>query len=173
LTTANLGDSRAVLCREGGLAEDLSTDHKPDRSDEKARVEAAGGLVSDGSFFDCARVWAPSRKFGLAMSRAFGDFSLKPNGEARAKILIPDPDVTHVALESGDEFCLIATDGLWDVFTSAEACKLARGMIQKEEPIEIARVLAVSAYQRGSGDNVTVLVVKLGKDNDPQPLSRL
>ncbi|KAK9274449.1 hypothetical protein L1049_021696 [Liquidambar formosana] len=44
LVVANCGDSRAVLCR-GGVAVPLSVDHKPDRPDERERVEAAGGRV--------------------------------------------------------------------------------------------------------------------------------
>lgn len=39
LTVLNVGDSRAVLCR-GGEAVPLSDDHKPDRPDEKERIEA-------------------------------------------------------------------------------------------------------------------------------------
>ena len=44
LVVANLGDSRAVLCR-GGQAVAASEDHKPMRIDEKKRIERAGGLV--------------------------------------------------------------------------------------------------------------------------------
>ncbi|XP_022967975.1 probable protein phosphatase 2C 75 isoform X2 [Cucurbita maxima] len=61
IVVANCGDSRAVLCR-GGRAIPLSNDHKPDRIDELARIEAAGGQVI---FIDGARV-----KGILAMSRA-------------------------------------------------------------------------------------------------------
>lgn len=43
--TANLGDSRAVLCR-AGKAMDLTQDHKPDLPAEKQRVEALGGRVA-------------------------------------------------------------------------------------------------------------------------------
>jgi serine/threonine protein phosphatase PrpC len=43
--TANLGDSRAVLCR-AGRAVDLTEDHKPDLPAEKARIEALGGRVA-------------------------------------------------------------------------------------------------------------------------------
>ena len=38
------GDCRAILCR-GGKAVQLTEDHKATRPDEKARVEAAGGVV--------------------------------------------------------------------------------------------------------------------------------
>ena len=39
LLVANLGDSRAALVRQDGSAIALSSDHKPNRPDEKARVE--------------------------------------------------------------------------------------------------------------------------------------
>jgi len=41
---ANVGDSRAVICR-GGDAIAVSRDHKPDQTDEKQRIEEAGGFV--------------------------------------------------------------------------------------------------------------------------------
>ncbi|XP_038982665.1 probable protein phosphatase 2C 75 isoform X2 [Phoenix dactylifera] len=61
LLVANCGDSRAVLSR-AGRAVPLSCDHKPDRPDELARIEAAGGRVI---FLNGARVHGI-----LAMSRA-------------------------------------------------------------------------------------------------------
>ena len=47
----------------------LSEDHKPNRTDERARIEDAGGVV----------VWAGTWRVGgvLAVSRAFGDRLLK------------------------------------------------------------------------------------------------
>lgn len=38
----NVGDCRVVLCR-GGVAIDLTSDHRPSREDETARVKEAGG----------------------------------------------------------------------------------------------------------------------------------
>lgn len=37
-----------------------------------------------------------------------------------------EPDVTELALKEGDEFLVVASDGLWDVMDSAEVVKLAR-----------------------------------------------
>lgn len=59
---ANIGDSRAVLCR-AGQAVALSTDHKPDLPEERERIEKAGGYVKQG------RV-----NGSLSLSRSFGDF---------------------------------------------------------------------------------------------------
>ncbi|MCL7049915.1 hypothetical protein MKW94_013741, partial [Papaver nudicaule] len=61
IIVSNCGDSRAVLYR-GKEAMALSDDHKPNREDEYARIEAAGGKVIN---------WNGSRVFGvLAMSRS-------------------------------------------------------------------------------------------------------
>ncbi|XWS20112.1 hypothetical protein CRYUN_Cryun31cG0072600 [Craigia yunnanensis] len=65
IVVANCGDSRAVLCR-GKEAMALSIDHKPNRDDEFARIEASGGKVIQ---------WNGHRVFGvLAMSRSIGMF---------------------------------------------------------------------------------------------------
>ena len=50
LVCGNAGDSRAVVVRRAGAgfeAAPLSRDHNPDLPDERRRVEAAGGFVSD------------------------------------------------------------------------------------------------------------------------------
>lgn len=66
LYVANAGDSRAVLCR-AGAAIDLSVDHKPEDPEEKARINAAGGVVTqEGRVND-----------GLNLSRAIGDHVYK------------------------------------------------------------------------------------------------
>lgn len=71
LLVANLGDSRAVLCR-GGEALPLSKDHHPNLPAEQQRIEESGGRVSAQKPF---RV-----NDGLAMSRSFGDPDMKKAG---------------------------------------------------------------------------------------------
>lgn len=46
--TANVGDSRALLCRKSTIIP-LTTDHSPERADEKKRVEAEGGVIVSNS----------------------------------------------------------------------------------------------------------------------------
>ena len=66
LFAANVGDSRVVLCRAGGQCVELTSDHKPSRPDEDARVRASGGFILH------------KRVMGeLAITCAFGDKSFK------------------------------------------------------------------------------------------------
>ncbi|XP_062073346.1 probable protein phosphatase 2C 75 isoform X3 [Humulus lupulus] len=116
IVVANCGDSRAVLCRGGGRAIPLSHDHKPDRSDERARIEGAGGRVI---YVNGARVEGI-----LAMSRAIGDQYLKP-------IVTSEPEVTFTKREAEDECLIIASDGLWDVLSSELACEVARECLRE------------------------------------------
>ncbi|KAL3532653.1 hypothetical protein ACH5RR_006174 [Cinchona calisaya] len=163
IIVANCGDSRAVLNR-GKIAVPLSVDHKPDREDEYARIEAAGGKVID---------WGGYRVSGvLGMSRSIGDRYLTP-------YVIPDPEMMFVPREKEDECLVLATDGLWDVMTNEEVCDVARRRIllwhkkngvtlskERGEGIDpaaqdAADYLTRLALQRGSKDNISVIVVDL------------
>jgi len=77
LTIANVGDSRIVLCR-GGKAVRLSNDHKPDRKDEKLRIENSGGTamlvggtwrVTKGCGWGTTKFNIPESQLLLACSR--------------------------------------------------------------------------------------------------------
>lgn len=118
---ANLGDSRAVLCRltsKEKLAIELSWDHKPTRPDEKDRILRSGGkiekLIIDGNPVGPYRVWADDEGPGIAMTRTLGDLQAKKIG------LISEPELQHIELISGDQFIVIGSDGIWDMMTSAE-----------------------------------------------------
>lgn len=85
LTVANVGDSRGVMCDSNGTAIPLSFDHKPDKESEKTRIKKAGGYIE---------FWGVWRVNGsLAVSRAIGDYFLKPD------LVIADPDVLEFDLE--------------------------------------------------------------------------
>jgi serine/threonine protein phosphatase PrpC len=51
VTVASYGDSRVVLCRAGGEAVELTSDHKPDRPNELERIVAAS---SSGTMRACS-----------------------------------------------------------------------------------------------------------------------
>ncbi|OAY78599.1 putative protein phosphatase 2C 59, partial [Ananas comosus] len=149
LLVANVGDSRAVICR-GGNAIAVSRDHKPDQTDERQRIEDAGGFV----------MWAGTWRVGgvLAVSRAFGDRLLK-------QYVVADPEIKEEVIDGSLEFLILASDGLWDVVSNEEAVAIVRPI---EDPEQAAKKLLQEAYQRGSADNITCVVVRFlsGQDSD-------
>merc|ERR1719265_1950701 len=114
LVVANLGDSRAVICR-AGQAVAASEDHKPQRIDEKKRIERAGGLVLQvrGAWRVAASTnpndnrKAARREYqGLAMTRSLGDLHFKKP----TNLSIAEPEVQVIPLTDKDLFLVLATD---------------------------------------------------------------
>eukprot|EP00293_Proteomonas_sulcata_P015724 CAMPEP_0184291568 /NCGR_PEP_ID=MMETSP1049-20130417/3553_1 /TAXON_ID=77928 /ORGANISM="Proteomonas sulcata, Strain CCMP704" /LENGTH=413 /DNA_ID=CAMNT_0026599053 /DNA_START=491 /DNA_END=1734 /DNA_ORIENTATION=- len=140
LYVANAGDSRTILCR-GATAIAMSDDHKPDKPSERKRITRAGGTVL---FCGCARVNGI-----LATSRGFGDKELK-------KYVISEPDVNHRTLSEGDDFLVLATDGLWDVLSNREVAAIVN---RERDAHAASKRLTSEALRHGSMDNVSALVV--------------
>lgn len=65
---ANAGDSRAVAFTKDKKTHPLSFDHKPENTEERTRINNAGGYVEEN------RV-----NGNLNLSRALGDFTYKSN----------------------------------------------------------------------------------------------
>jgi len=143
LHVSHVGDSRAVLCRASGRTQALTQDHKPELAPEKQRIEALGGFVS---YIGCWRAMGI-----LAMSRALGDLFLKPYVSA-------EPDVCRFELKETDEFIILASDGVFDVFDNETVVRIARSA---PSPQDAADLLTSSAFHAGSLDNVTAMVVAL------------
>lgn len=177
LLVANIGDSRAVLCRAldpTGAGEQLnalrlSDDHKPDRPDELERIRKMGGIVE---FHGVMRVFIPCAvtfcgrvipKTGLAVSRAFGDIILKEperygcNTVAPGGLVSAVPELSVFDIEpSTDRFLVIACDGIWDVLRDEDTVSVCAG---QSGPELAAHTLLRHSFAAGSGDNLTALVV--------------
>ncbi|KAJ9545849.1 hypothetical protein OSB04_025556 [Centaurea solstitialis] len=155
IIVANCGDSRAVLCHNG-KAVPLSVDHKPEREDERSRIEACGGQIVFSA--NGARVEGV-----LAMSRAIGDRFLK-------QVVTSEPEYTFRKRNGGDTSLILATDGLWDVLTNEMSCEVVR-KCQQEDHVTNSVSVSVSssaaallvrlAVGRRSNDNISVVVVDL------------
>ncbi|XVF53428.1 hypothetical protein PTKIN_Ptkin05aG0098800 [Pterospermum kingtungense] len=145
LYVANVGDSRTIISKAGN-AIPLSEDHKPNRSDERKRIENAGGVV----------MWAGTWRVGgvLAMSRAFGNRMLK-------QFVVAEPEIQDREIDEEIELLVLASDGLWDVVPNEDAVSLA---LAEEEVETAARKLTETAYTRGSADNITCIVVRFHHD---------
>ena len=72
------------------------------------RILNSGGLIFNG------RVAGQ-----LMLSRSFGDWAIKQYG------VIVDPHVTKIELNDDDLFCVIASDGIWDVIKDDDCSVLA------------------------------------------------
>ncbi|CAI0408424.1 unnamed protein product [Linum tenue] len=142
LVVANVGDSRAVISKNGA-AKQLSVDHEPGL--EKEEIENRGGFVTNFPG-DVARVDGQ-----LAVARAFGDKSLK-------KHLSSDPDVVVEMVGDDDTDCIIlASDGLWKVMSNQEAVDAIKGV---KDARAAAKRLTDEALNRNSSDDISCIVIK-------------
>lgn len=164
IVVANVGDSRCVLSRQGE-AYPLSFDHKPGDEGELKRINKAGGTVGpDG------RVNA-----GLNLSRAIGDHIYKRNKKfpLEEQMISAMPDINSTTLQPGDNFILLACDGIFNVMDNQEAItfvqnRLDKVDLSKDGPPALARIceelcdgcLADDTHNDGSGcDNMTAIIV--------------
>ena len=185
LTVANAGDCRAILGRRGGKdAEDedgdndsiiaipLSIDHKPDRPEEQARIEAAGGYVRPAVGQALDLDYMPSRLYadkgnqrlgpGLCMSRSLGDLDGIACGMTSA------PELQTVELGERDHYLILASDGLWEFISEQEAVdQVARGHASGQSMDVICRKLILHAalqwrlHEGFYRDDITAIVVHL------------
>ncbi|KAL3808405.1 hypothetical protein ACHAXA_009846 [Cyclostephanos tholiformis] len=167
LLAANIGDSRGVLSRSGTAVE-LTRDHKPNDDREKARILALGEKIEWDHYCKVHRVR------NLSLSRAIGDRFAKPavSGEVEIKCFPVENDK--------DEFIVLASDGLWDVMSSQEVVSYVHKRLKAspkdgaavtcDEDMDclrylrrknMSRFIANEALRRGSGDNISVVIVWL------------
>lgn len=143
---AHAGDSRAILVHSTGKVTELTSDHKPNRPDERKRVQDLGGSVV---------FWGVWRVEGiLAVSRAIGDRMLKP-------YVVAEPEVKELTRTANDRYLIIASDGVWDTISNDDAGEFA---MKHDDPQAAAKHLMEEAYARGSLDNICVMVIDLREE---------
>ena len=131
LYCANVGDSSCALL--GKTNEFITTEDKCTNKKEIKRGRL-GGI--------------------LAVSRGLGDFDLKSKG------LICEPHIIKRLIDHNLNYCVLASDGVWDVLNPDEVAKIA----EKNKKIDnLARIIVETAIDRGSEDNISCIVVELNK----------
>ncbi|KAJ3091038.1 Protein phosphatase 2C 1 [Quaeritorhiza haematococci] len=148
LYTANVGDARAVLCRDGNAIR-LSYDHKGSDPQEAQRIVEAGGFVMN------------NRVNGvLAVTRSLGDVAMK-------EWIIGSPYTTETVLNEKDSFLILACDGVgiklhvWDVCSDQAATDLIRSV---EDPQKASEELLEYALTNFSTDNLSVMVIRFDEN---------
>ncbi|KAJ8680105.1 hypothetical protein QAD02_015892, partial [Eretmocerus hayati] len=102
------GDSQAALIKNGrGI--NLTMPHKPEREDEKLRVEDLGGEII---YFGTYRVNGV-----LSVSRSLGDAKYKP-------FVMAEPEIVKIELDGTEDFLIMACDGFWDKADAGVAASL-------------------------------------------------
>ncbi|KAL4973984.1 phosphatase 2C-like domain-containing protein [Aspergillus desertorum] len=151
LYTANVGDARVILCRNGKALR-LSYDHKGSDENEGRRIANAGGLILN------------NRVNGvLAVTRALGDAYIKD-------LVTGHPYTTETVIQPDlDEFIILACDGLWDVCSDQEAVDLIRNVSDAQEA---SKILVDHALARFSTDNLSCMVIRLNADRHREVASQ-
>jgi len=144
LYVASAGDSQAVLCRLGTPVT-LNSAHKVTDARERKRIEANGGKIE--TINDVERIDGL-----LNMSRALGNHRFRDVG------VICNPSVNSRKLTKGDDFLILATDGLWSFVAPDRACQVMSTASSEEN---VATTLVNLALHHGSTDNISVIVVDL------------
>lgn len=148
----NVGDARAVLADDAGAVIAETADQTPSVPEERARLLMRGCTVSSNPYDRKPRAYGI-----LAISRAFGNKGLKP-------FITADPAVQRVPLPRSGCSLLIASDGLYDVISSAEAVRTLH--VRTRAP---AATLAVRARShKRATDNITALVLRIGALTAPE-----
>ncbi|GAA5812892.1 hypothetical protein MFLAVUS_006352 [Mucor flavus] len=145
LYTGNVGDARAVLCRQNKAVR-LSYDHKGSDSQEAKRIMDLGGFMMN------------NRVNGvLAVTRSLGDSVMK-------EFVVGNPFTTETELGPNDEFLILACDGLfysfylWDVCEDQDAVDLIKDI---KDPQAASRKLLDHALANFSTDNLSIMVIRL------------
>lgn len=142
LYVANVGDTRAVLIKQS-QAKRLSYDDRASDKNEYNRIINSGGVVFAG------RVYGQ-----LMLSRAFGDWELKPYG------VINVPHVLRMEIDMNDKYVVIASDGVWDVFEDEDIQKMVVNG-EGTNADELCKNIIKNALLRGTMDNISCFVIKL------------
>lgn len=145
LYCANVGDSKCILVSKRNFKR-LSYEDKCIDENEKNRIISAGGEVTKKKLNGI-----------LSVSRAMGDFFLKDYG------LISEPHITKIEINYDDKFCIIASDGIWDVITE----EMIFNMTKKTDCAEdLANKILKLALSLGSQDNISIVVIGFNLKNE-------
>ncbi|CAB4302730.1 unnamed protein product [Prunus armeniaca] len=73
-----------------------------------------------------------------------------------------------MTLTKDDEFLIIGSDGIWDVFTSQNAVAFARRRLQEHNDVKLCcKEIIEEAIKRGASDNLTLVMVRFHLEPPP------
>eukprot|EP01023_Acetabularia_acetabulum_P022657 TRINITY_DN2225_c0_g4_i2.p1 TRINITY_DN2225_c0_g4~~TRINITY_DN2225_c0_g4_i2.p1 ORF type:complete len:660 (+),score=101.12 TRINITY_DN2225_c0_g4_i2:165-2144(+) len=166
---ANVGDSSAIAIKfivnqnqqinGTDSFQVLTQDHKVRSEGEKQRLDQLGVVRSHGG----------SRIYGLNLARTIGDRYVKEEAELTGVIADPFICEVHTVKEGELSMVVMATDGLWDVMSYEQVAQVAqetfiigyKNKLVNDTLPQIAEELAEAAVQKGSRDDIGIVVLLL------------
>lgn len=159
LTTANTGDSSAVLDTGMSMLELIKSHRIHNNLEEQARLRGAGQYLAPLGFHlqgpskpgeqgvGPLRLWPG----GLCVSRSVGDL------DAGAEV-VPVPHIRQLILPREGCRVIMASDGLWDVLSYSKALKMTRS-----KPTGAAASTLITAVSRDlrTLDDASIVVIDL------------
>lgn len=170
-----VGDSRCVKGAKGkdgtwGAVE-LTQDHHPDHPGERKRLEKAGAYIMEASGSEPSRVYRGRKTakgieldemnpgLGVANTRVLGDVAAVQSG------VTAEPETAKVPIGADDTCLIIASDGIWEFLSSADAVAMCS---KHTSASEAAAELVAAATQKWSEadegcyrDDITCTVIFL------------
>jgi len=88
--------------------------------------------------------------------------------------VISKPDIVKYSIKDESEFVVLASDGLWDVVTPQESVNFVRRQLYEHGTIDrAAQELLAKALERGSSDNISILICCFNQDIESPCVSPL
>ncbi|KAJ6331951.1 hypothetical protein OIU76_010349 [Salix suchowensis] len=126
---------------------------------KRTRIESLGGFIDDGYL-----------NGQLGVTRALGDWHLegmKKTGD-KSGPLSAEPELKLVTLTKEDEFLIIGSDGIWDVYSNQNAVDFVRKRLQEHNDVkQCCREMVGEAIRRQATDNLTVVIVSFHLEPPP------
>jgi len=153
ILVGNVGDSRAMLARDGVALVSLSEDHKPNNPGEHARIVESGGSVRN------------NRVNGdLAVSRAFGDFKYKNKPQLRAdqQAVTAVPEFIEVKGLGGSDYLVICCDGFIEVLDNERIVQFISERLSEgqDDLAVIGGQLCDLVVNNGGRDNMSIMIIQ-------------
>jgi len=127
LYVGNTGNTRALICRGNGELTNVSNLHSPRNPKERKRVKKAEGKVTKGDKTILVNGLVTTTR-GLGNH---GDSMLK-------RSVINRPVVTTVDVEDSDQFIILASNGVWEVFSENEVILLLDDILPERADMKAA-----------------------------------
>ncbi|GKY90992.1 hypothetical protein MPSEU_000072000 [Mayamaea pseudoterrestris] len=156
LSVLHCGDSRCIVVDKTGNVIYATADHSPATELERFEAGIREGLSYEMPECSFNKWKVHVGDYDYAVSRSL------EGGFATSRGIVSEADVAQVPIKS-ELTAVLASDGFWEVIDSEQAAIIVRRLRfqQKETATETAKTLTKLAVEKGSSDNVSIVVMYL------------